>query len=97
MLLRIGGERQAALEDVLELAHVAGKRIALERRDGFGIELRRIAARELREDRVGDQRNVLAHLAQARHRELDHVQPVVEVLPELAGFDERARASCAWR
>ena len=35
------------------------------------------------------ERNVLAHLAQRRHRELDHVQPVVEVLAEVAGLDQR--------
>ena len=39
-LLRVGGQREAALEDVLELAHVARERIALERRDRLGVELR---------------------------------------------------------
>ena len=46
-------------------------------------------ARELGEDCVGDRRDVLAHLSQAGHLKLDHVQAVIEVLPEVARLDER--------
>src|SRR5436190_24243625 len=89
-LLRIRGERKSALEDVFELAYVARKGIALERSDRLGGELRRIAPREPREERVRNERNVLAHFAQARHSELDDVRTVGEGLPEFARLGERA-------
>jgi len=55
--------------------------------DVLGAALRR----QPREDRVGDQWNVLAHVPEARHRELDDVEAVIEILPELAAVDERRK------
>ena len=96
-LLRIGGERESALENVFEFAHVARERIRLERRDRFGVEPRDRPAREFLQYRVGDRRNVLAHFAETRHAEFDHVQPVEQILPEFTCVDQRRQAACASR
>src|SRR5262245_38755761 len=78
------GERERALEHVLQLPHVARKIVlpqALQRRRG---EPRRGAGGcgLTLYDRRGERRDIVAHLAQRRHLELDHVQAVVEVLAE---------------
>ena len=74
-----------ALDQVAELAHVAGPVVALERRQRLGghladrpSEARALAAREV----LDEERDVLATLAQRRQPDRDDVQAVVEVLAE---------------
>src|SRR5690349_18335931 len=52
--LRIACERQTALQDVLELAHIARKRIRLQGRDRGIVEFGRRGARELAQNGIGD-------------------------------------------
>ena len=40
------------------------------------------------QEMVDEERNVLAALAQRRHREMNHVDPVEQVLPELPLRDQ---------
>src|SRR5688572_11665769 len=78
-----GRQRERALEYVLELADVSREIVARELGRGLGGELRRLGGAALAlQYRGGERRDVLAHLAQARHLELDHVQPVIQILPE---------------
>ena len=46
-----------------------------------------VLARELLDEVVGQQQDVGLALAQRRHEDREHVQPVVEILAELAGGD----------
>src|SRR6185436_11662678 len=89
--LVFGGERERALEYVLELPHVAGEGVALERLQGVGTEPRRGSLEGLRQPAEylrRDDRYVLGELAQRRHRQLDDGEPVEEVLPEIARRDD---------
>src|SRR5437870_12030090 len=88
-LERVGRERQASLENVFQLANIARERVGFQRGGGLWVELRRHATRQLFEYRVGNRRDILAHLTQARHGELDDVQPVEQILAELSGVDQR--------
>ena len=72
---------------MLELAHVARPRVALEEGGELGVEATHTLA-ELARVVLGEvareQQDVAAALAQRRQRERDHVEAVVEVLPERA-------------
>src|SRR2546430_13179771 len=85
------GESERSLKDVLELADVARKVIALELLQRRQRETRRRGARLRRktlEDGARDEADVVAALPQRRHRELDDVDPVEEVLAKAARRDE---------
>src|SRR5262249_43616993 len=86
---RAGRERDRLLDRVLELADVAGPGV----RDQRAIRGRReraalaTEARGRRGEEVLDQeRHVLGPLAQRRQRDADDVQPIVQVLAELAAL-----------
>ena len=84
------GERDRALDDVFELAHVAGKIVAIERAQGVGRETEHVLAhlaREALDEALDQERDVVAPLAQRRQLEADDVEAVVQVLAELAARD----------
>ena len=88
---RLRREHDGALDGVLELAHVAGPRRVHEhrhrlRRDAVDALAR--AARVPPDEVLDEQRDVLAALAQRRHRDRDDVQPVEQILLELAFADQ---------
>src|SRR5512140_592415 len=69
-----GDERRGALEEVLELADVAGELVVEERLDGVARERERAAAvarADAREEVAREARDVLPPFAQRRHRDLD--------------------------
>src|SRR5205807_2326726 len=83
--LRARAQSERSLQNVLELADIAGKAIAHELVERSRRDLRRGAAglrRQALQDRGGNERDVLAALAQRRHVQLDHVETVEQVLPE---------------
>ena len=74
----------------MQLADVAAPVVALEPvergvGEGFGGDA--VAARDLGEDELGDERDVALALAQRRHVDEDDREPVVEVLAERALAD----------
>ena len=74
-----------ALQNVFELAHIAGKRVGLERRQGVLGEHRRRdfhAPPEPAQDRLGELLHVLRPLAQRGYAQFDDVDPVEQVLAE---------------
>ena len=79
-------ERQRPFQDVLQLAHVARKRIALQIAQRHAGELRNAlqtaALCQPLQDGIGQHAHVLLPLAQRRHAQLDHIQPIEKVLPE---------------
>ena len=79
-------ERQRPLQDVLQLAHVAGERIALQVAQCHAGELRNAlqtaALCQPLQNGVSQNAHVLLPLAQRRHAQLDHVEPIEKVLPE---------------
>ena len=78
-------EEHRALEDVRQLAHVAGERVGREHLDHLRSDARRGAAEALGVpgDEVPDeQRNVAASLAQRRHVHRHHLQAEEQVLAE---------------
>src|SRR5437899_516328 len=79
------GEHDQPLDRVLELAHVARPRIFAQAGQRLGRELLLppVLRVELGEEPRREPRNLLAPLPQRRHADLDHVEPVVEVFPEL--------------
>src|SRR5262249_24230270 len=82
-------ERQVSLDDVTELAHVAGPGVGHEKRLEIGRQ--RPVARESVEEGAGEHRDVLHPVAQRRHVEARDGDTVVEVLSESAppnGFDQ---------
>ena len=81
---------QAALDGVLELAHVARPVIAhqhVDRRRGDALHVLAVLQRELLQEVVGEQQDVGLALAQRRHEDREHVQAIVEILAEIAGGD----------
>ena len=77
-----------ALQDVLELADVAGPvvapRASASRRQGC-VSIRLLSARDRPPHQVLDeQRDVLAAIAQRRERDREHVEPIVQVAAEAA-------------
>jgi hypothetical protein len=95
-------EDDALLDTVLELAHVSRPLVAdeeIQRARREPPHRAAVARRELRQEMIGEERDVLRPLAQGRDRDVDHGDPVVEIgaegpashrLPEVAvrGRDE---------
>src|SRR5688572_17022558 len=94
-LARLRRERERALHDVLQLAHVAGEVVGhqlSERRFRQAWRRHPVLRGEALQDMAGDEGNVLAALAQRRHGEVDHVEPVIEVAAEAAGLHHPGEA-----
>ena len=105
-------QRDAALEHVHQLAHVAGPVIGEQQVLRLGRQAhparRRLLRAELREHVLGERHDVLGARAQRRQIEVDDVEPVVEVLAEAAvgehrlevlvrrGDDAHVDALCSW-
>ena len=90
-------ERDGPLDHVLELAHVPRPRVALEQLHGLRRDRARtalpISLREALAEVLGEERDVLAPLAQRRGPDRDDVQAVVEVLAERASAAPGPRAA----
>ena len=95
----IFGQGHRPLDLVLELADIAGKRVRLEHRHGLRRDRRDRPpgpATGRAEEGLGEDRDVLAALAQRGERDGEHVEPVVEVAPEAPRID--VGLECAlWR
>jgi len=78
-----GREEDGALDGVLQLAHVAGVVVGEQQLLGRGGETPALAVLRVEavEERVGEEEDVAAPVAQGRHRDLDDVQAVEEILP----------------
>ena len=88
--LGAGREDERALHEVLELAHVAGPVVRLERAPGVLADPRRAAVhrrRVAREEVQGERTDLLAPLAQRRQLDREDREPVVEVRAERAARD----------
>ena len=86
------GQQHGALDGVLELADVAGPLIAHEELQRVRLEpddLLLQLTRESTDEEVGQLGDVVLALAQRRHLHRHDVEPVVQVLAELAGLDHR--------
>ena len=73
------------LEDVFQLPDVAGPVIAHEHVDGGrrdALDDLTVLVRELLEEVIGEQQQVGFALAERRHEDGEHVEPIVEVLAE---------------
>ncbi len=83
-------QRDGALENIDQLAHVAGKSVLFQCLHGIVIDLAR-GLTPLLADRfekvLGKQGNIAAPVAQCRHRELDDIEPIIEVIAEIALLD----------
>src|SRR5690606_36885986 len=89
---RAVGHRHGALEDVLQLADVAREGVVHERGHrvvGQGGRVAVLLVGEAGDEVGGELRQVVEVLAQRRHAQLDHVDAVVEVVPEGAGRGQR--------
>src|SRR5215471_19152802 len=86
------GQGDGALDLVLELADVAGKRIGLQERHGVGRDRRDRPARAPAggsQERLRERGDVPGALAQRGQGNREHVEPVVEIAPEAPGRDIR--------
>src|SRR5262249_45227425 len=87
---RAVAEDQPLLDSVLELPDVARPRALLYRRQrlrGEALHLRGELLGVLREERLGDDEDVVPALAERRQVDVDDVEPVVEVLAEASPAD----------
>jgi mono/diheme cytochrome c family protein len=78
--LLVLGERNRALDQVLELARVAAQRVGEDALDGVGRETVRSALVVLAEEGLGERGDVVGALAKRREVDRDHREPEVEVL-----------------
>ena len=88
------GQDRRALHDVAELTNVPRPEILLEQVDRFlihGADRLAVALVELRQEVLGQQRDVLPAIAQRRQLDGEHVQPVIQVLAQLARLDRLHR------
>ena len=86
-------EDDGALEDVLQLADVAGPVVVeerLHRLGGHGRDRPLVLPRRARDERVDEERDVLLALPQRREADGDDAEAVEEVLAELPFLDEAA-------
>ena len=94
--LLVLGERDRALDAVLQLAHVAGPAVGekLLGRRGCDAAHPLASARRVHIDEVlGQEQDVSTAGAQGRHLDVDHVDAEVEVLAEAAVLHERAQVA----
>src|SRR5262249_14308522 len=86
---------EGAVHDVLELADVARPGVAAEARQRLGAEalVRPLALVELRQEEVGEQLDVVAALAERRHRDGEDGEPVEEVFAQLPLGDRLLRVA----
>jgi hypothetical protein len=79
--------RQSRGEDALELPDVAGPVVGLQEREGLRADGLRLGGgiRQTSEEVVDQQSDVAPPVAEGRHLDWHHVQPVEQVFPELAG------------
>ena len=87
-------DHHGALDHVAQLAHVARPVIALQLLldlGGEAADLAIVLPVELVDERLGEERDVLAPLAQRRQVDREHVEPVEEVLAQLAVGDRLGR------
>ncbi len=87
---RAGGERHGPLDDVLELPHVAGKRVGLERAEGVRCEAADVLvllAGAARQEVLREGADVFAAIAEGGNLDANDVEAVVEVLTEGPGAD----------
>src|SRR5207237_927738 len=91
---RLFGKEQQARDDVAELTHVARPIVRLEELEG---PLRQVFApfsgAELPEQVVNENGDVLAPLSKRRNPNLADGEPIVEILAERAGLDQRAQVA----
>jgi len=76
------------LDHVLQLAHVARPVVFLEELPQLVRDLGNrpvVLARVLGDEEVGEPRDLVPALAQGGHDDLDDLEPVVQILPEIAG------------
>src|SRR5262249_55642712 len=94
-------ERDAACDRVLELPHVAWPWLVLEVLDELGRELddvpKPVTLAVLACELACEERNIAVALAERRHDQLDHVEPVVEVLAEAPRLDLRGEIAMGRR
>ena len=91
---------EGVLDDVLELAHVAGEVVRHQEAEDLGVnagDVLPLEAVEPGDEVLDEQRDVLAPLAQRRDLDLHDVDAVVEVVPEGALLDAAARGRGGWR
>src|SRR5438034_2713891 len=74
-----------ALDGVEQLAHVAGPRVALDRRERARAEMLLSVGRVRLDEMLREKRDVVGPVAQRWERHGDRVDAVVQVLAELAG------------
>jgi hypothetical protein len=97
--LHLAAGNDHALDDVAELAHVARPRKALaelQRLGGHPLAPPLVLGRELLEEPLDQQRNVLRPLPQRRHDNRHNLQAVEQVLAELPLPPPPPGASCSW-
>src|SRR5215467_551336 len=73
------------LDDVAELADVAGPRVIAEAHQGrrvHPLDLPSVLLVELGDEGLHEERDVLGPLAQRRERDGQHIDPIVQILPE---------------
>jgi hypothetical protein len=86
----VRGENGGALDDVLQLPHVAGEAPARERlRHGriHPLRLQAVLLAERHDERLRELRDVLPAVAQGRAAHREYVEPKVEILAEVARGD----------
>ena len=87
----VGNYRHCPFHDILQFAHIARKGVTLQCFHRRGPDLRRfdtLIGAQLGQDVFGQLRNVFAALAQAWHLQLNDIDPVIQVLAEIAGLHQ---------
>src|SRR5262245_14756964 len=83
-------EQHRALDRVIQLAHVTRPGMSEQHAHRLGLEAAEVLAvapRVALEERCGEQRDVVAALAQRRQDDLDRVEPEQQILAEAPGLD----------
>ena len=87
-------QNRGALDDVAQLAHVARPVVELEHPHRLGrdrLDVASVARVELVEERLDDERQIVLAIAQRRQLDREDVEPVVEIVAQLAVADRVER------
>ena len=82
-------QRHPALDEVCQLAHIAGEVVFRQILHRLGVDLAHVLAHQRRkfmQKEIGEQRHVVATLAQRRQRQGHHIEAEIQIVAQVPGL-----------
>ncbi len=89
--LQVITEQRCPLEHIAQFANIPRPGVLPQQFQGLGVQF--VLAAQLFEDRLAQGGQVIEAIAQRRHLDRQHIEPVIQVSTELAALDRRFKIS----